>query len=80
MWRPLKRVEPGSLQPCGENPDGSHLEFFVHPDDVPGLLEHGATLIDHLGCRRSYWVSLSTTPYYANGDVQIVLKERREAA
>lgn len=75
-WTPLRRVEPGCLQPCGENVDGSHLEFFAHPDDIPELLERGATLVDHLGCRRSYWASLSTTPFYANGDVQVVLKER----
>jgi hypothetical protein len=75
MWQPLECVRPGELRPCGESPDGRHLEFFAHPDDIPALLRDGATLIDGLGGRRRYWASLSPTPRYANGDVQVVLKE-----
>lgn len=74
-WRPLPSVEPGELRPCGSSPDGRHLEFFAHPDDVADLLANGATLIDALGGRRRFWASLSPTPYYGNGDVQVVLKE-----
>ena len=74
-WKPLPRVQPGELLPCGGNPSGTHLEFFAHPDDVPALLRDGVTLVDNLSGRRRYRACLSTTPEYANGDIQIVLKE-----
>jgi hypothetical protein len=61
--------------PCGSDPSGSHLEFFANPADVADILRDGATLVDALGGRRRYRAWLSSTPYYANGDVQLVLKE-----
>lgn len=74
-WTPLRAVAEGDLQPCGESPDGSHLEFFTHPATAAEMLalKH-VTLRDRAGHCRRYHVSLSPTPRYANGDTQIVLK------
>lgn len=74
MWQPQPAVRPGELLPCGSNPSGTHREFFANPADIPDLLANGVTVREH-GTTLRFHCSLSPTPYYANGDVQVVLVE-----
>lgn len=72
-WRPQPSVPPGELLPCGSSPDGTHREFFANPADVEDLIRNGITLND--GNRKTrYRVGLSPTPFYANGDVQVIAR------
>lgn len=76
MWKPLPGTLEGNLQPCGSSPDGSHLEVFAHPATARELLELKlVALRDPVNSVRRFHVSMSPTPHYANGDVQLVLKE-----
>ena len=70
-FRPLSPTPVGTLQPCGENGPRTVLEFFANAEDVPALLKDGITTRKPDGTKVVYTVRLTSTPYYANGDVQI---------